>query len=158
MIKQLKELAYKRLRNKHPLVPEYAVPVPKYSDKTANGLTKCIVDWIIFNGGQAERISNMGRYIDERKVVTDTIGYQRTIGSGKYIPGNGTKGTADISSTINGISVKIEIKIGNDRQRKAQKKYQADIERAGGIYFIARNFDEFITFYNKIITHKITLF
>ena len=58
------------------------------------------------------------------------------------------KGTADVSATIQGKSVKIEIKIGKDRQSEEQKKYQQQIIKAGGYYFIATSFDEFIIWYN----------
>lgn len=60
-----------------------------------------------------------------------------------------TVGTADISATIRGRSVKIEVKIGRDRQSEAQKRYQASIEAAGGIYYIARNIDDFMQWYNQ---------
>jgi hypothetical protein len=60
-----------------------------------------------------------------------------------------TVGTADISATIRGRSVKIEVKIGRDRQSDAQKRYQASIEAAGGIYYIARNIDDFMQWYNQ---------
>lgn len=119
------------------------MPKVKYTDKTANGLTKCIVDWINLNGGQAERISNTGRYIDNKKIVTDVLGIRRQIGSGQYIKGTGTNGTADISATINGRSVKIEVKM-KDKQSDAQKRYQESIESAGGQYWIAHDFGEFI--------------
>lgn len=146
-LKSLKELAIKVNKEKYPLTPDFARVTPKYTDKTANGLTKCIVDFLNMSGYQAERISTTGRYIDNKTVVTDSMGFQKTIGSGKWIPGSGTKGSADISATIKGKSVKIEVKIGKDRQSDAQKKYQESIERAGGIYFIARNFDDFFNFY-----------
>jgi hypothetical protein len=68
----------------------------------------------------------------------------------KWIPGSGTKGTADISATIWGKSVKIEAKM-KDRQSEDQKKYQAQIERAGGLYWLVRSFKEFLTLYNQII-------
>ena len=132
-------------------MPKEYIPKPTYSDKTANGLTKCIIHFVKANGYQAERISNTGRYIDNSKVVTDSMGFQKRIGSGQYIKGTGTNGTADISATIKGKSIKLEVKIGKDRQSEAQKKYQADIERAGGIYVIVKDFDEFINFYKKII-------
>ena len=104
-----------------------------YDPKTANGLTKMIVDWINYNGGQAERISTTGRYIVAQK---------------KWIKGSGTKGSADISATIKGRSVKIEVKIGKDRQSVYQKAYQKSIEKAGGIYYIAKDFDSFYEWYN----------
>lgn len=43
--------------------------------------------------------------------------------------------------------MKIEVKHGRDRQSEAQKKYQADIEKAGGVYYVAKTFDEFYRWY-----------
>ena len=73
---------------------------------------------------------------------------QRVIGSIEWIKGTGTNGSADISATIAGKSVKIEVKILKDRQSEAQKQYQADIEKAGGIYYIAKDFTSFVEWYN----------
>jgi len=123
----------------------------KYSDKSANGLTRCITDWLKFNGWQAERISNTGRMKDNRRQYIDSVGFRRQIGSVEWIPGSGTKGTADISATIKGRSVKIEVKIGRDRQSPAQKKYQESVERSGGVYIIARTFEGFLDWYDKFI-------
>jgi hypothetical protein len=89
----------------------------------------------------------MGRVIDNRKTYTNVIGQNVTIGSTQYIPGTSTKGTADISATIKGRSVKIEVKIGKDKQSEAQKQYQSNIERAGGTYIIAKTFSEFMDWY-----------
>jgi len=148
-LKELITLKWEEDCNKTKMPPEY-VPRTKFSDKTANELTKAVITFIKLKGGQAERISNTGRYVDDSKIFTDVIGRTRKIGSGKYIKGSGTNGTADISATINGRSVKIEIKIGADRQSEAQKKYQDDVERAGGIYLIAKTWEGFINEYNKI--------
>jgi hypothetical protein len=150
-IKVLQDLIWQLECIKYPRMPKEYIPKPTYSDKTANGLTKCIIHFVKANGYQAERISNTGRYIDNSKVVTDSMGFQKRIGSGQYIKGTGTNGTADISLTIKGKSIKCEVKIGKDRQSEAQKKYQSDIERAGGIYIIVKDFDEFINFYKKFI-------
>jgi hypothetical protein len=70
---------------------------------------------------------------------------------GKWTPGQGTKGTADISATINGKSVKIEVKYGRDRQSEVQKQYQEKIESAKGIYYIARDFDSFVEWYDTLL-------
>lgn len=160
----LQELYLKDFKEKYPNVPEHCIPMEKFNDTTANGLTKTIIKFIQMIGGQAERISSMGRMIDNRKVSTDVLGRQRTIGTMKYIPGTSTNGTADISATIPikmkngntfGLSVKIEVKIGADRQSEAQKKYQKDVERAGAVYIIAKDFDNFIIdFKNEIINRK----
>jgi predicted transcriptional regulator len=93
----------------------------------------------------------MGRIIDGRKQVTDIIGRTKTIGTAKYIPTTGTKGSSDISATINGKSVKIEVKIGSDRQSKYQIEYQERTEKSGGIYLIAKDFESFYNDYKKII-------
>ena len=146
-IQILKELKLKDSMEKHPNVPEHAIPNPKYSDKTANGLTKCIIDFLMLSGYQAERINTMGRPIDNRKQVTDVLGRVKTIGSMTWGKSTARKGSADISATIKGKSVKIEVKIGKDRQSDFQKEYQKEVEWAGGIYIIAKSFQEFYDWY-----------
>ncbi len=144
-VNKLKELALEDLKKQHHEFPEYAIPIPKYSDKTANGLTKMIIDYIKFNGGQAERISVVSRKV-----------------AGKFVKSTMTKGTADISATIPtlnyadegynkwiGVSVKIEVKIGKDRQSEEQKKYEKQIKNAHGYYFIAKDFNSFYTWYHE---------
>lgn len=148
-LKLLNELAWNKLRANSSM-PDYAIPKPKYTDNSANALTKSIIAWIELNGYQAERINNTGRYVDNKKTVKNIMGQSITIGSGQYIPGTGTKGTSDISATIKGKSIKIEVKYGKDRQSEAQKEYQATIERSGGVYFIAKTFDDFYNFYLTI--------
>ena len=44
----------------------YEMKIIPYKDDTANGLTKCIVDWINFNGGYANRINTQGQVRIER--------------------------------------------------------------------------------------------
>ena len=127
----------------HPSMPAYARTVPRYSDTTANGLTKCVIDYIRLTGGLAERINSTGRYIDNSQVFEDVLGRKRSIGTGQWLPTSGMKGTADISAVIRGRAVKIEIKIGKDRQSEDQKKYQQAVEQAGGIYLTCHSFAEF---------------
>ena len=146
-IKQLESELMKLKRLKYPSIPAECLAPITHTDKTANGLTKAIIAFIQLNGGQSERINTMGRPIDRRKVYTDTVGLTRSIGSVEWIPGTGTKGSADISATIKGKSVKIEVKNGADRQSEAQRKYQQDIEQAGGLYFIAKDFTSFVEWY-----------
>lgn len=121
----------------------------KHRDDTANGLTRCIIDYLHYKGWQAERINTMGIPIDNRKQMTDITGRTRTIGSVQWRPSGSTVGSADISATIGGRSVKIEVKIGKDRQSAAQRQYQAAIEQAGGLYYIARNFTDFVAWYHQ---------
>jgi hypothetical protein len=142
--KLLQKLHFDYMKKKYPSVPDYAIPMDKFSDAKANDLTKTIIKFITYIGGQAERINSMGVYRDNTKTVTDVIGRTRKIGSGKWTPSTMTKGTADISATVLGKSVKIEVKIGKDKQSPAQKEYEESINRAGGKYFLAKDFDTFI--------------
>lgn len=104
----------------------------------SNYLTKKIIEHIRRNCGQAERINNISRKV-----------------KGRYIKSNMERGTADISATIPiivnkklfGLSVKIEVKIGKDRQSVYQKAYQHTIEKTGGVYYIARDLKSFYEWY-----------
>ena len=140
----LHELKVKQWAITHPNYPPNYIPKTMYKDSTANGLTKAICDYINLHGYQAERINTMGVAREKRTTDGKVIGVTWT-------KGTSTAGSADISATIKGRSVKIEVKIGNDRQSEAQKRYQENIERAGGIYYIARNFDDFVDFFNDFV-------
>ena len=141
-VKQLEALANAKARERYPKMP-YLAP-RKYRDDSANGLTKCVIHWLRLNGNQAERTSVTGRYLDRSKVVTDVLGRQRKIGTGKWIRTSGQRGSADISATVNGQAVKVEVKIGRDRQSKYQKAYQQTVEGAGGKYLIIQTFEQFL--------------
>ena len=140
---RLRKMALEEKRRKTPNVPHYALTIPKYEDRTANGLTRCIIDFINLRGMQAERINCEGKVIDTRETYSDVLGNLKTIGSIKRVRTSAQVGTADISATIRGRSVKIEVKKGNDRQSPAQKAYQGQVEAAGGLYVIAKTFQSF---------------
>ena len=148
-LKRLKDIATTRFKEEHPENPFPDSCIHEYKPAKANGLTRCIKDFIEFNGGQAERISVTGRMVDNTKVVSDVMGHRRIVGSVSYQKSSMTRGSADISATINGRSVKIEIKIGKDRQSDAQKKYEQSIERAGGIYLIVHTLADFVNWWDN---------
>jgi hypothetical protein len=129
------------------------------TDTTANGLTACVRDYLKYEGHQVERVSNQGQ-ARVNKVIDGLTGEQignRTQGV-TFTPGQGTKGTADIHSTIPvmigehevGLSVKIEIKM-KDKQSKAQKKYQESIITSKGVYVIVHSMEEFFRFYDNLL-------
>lgn len=147
-VKYIEQLANEAAREKYPnTAPSWLAP-RKFRDDTANSLTKCIITFLTLKGHQAERVNSTGRLIDNRKTYTDVVGIQRTIGRYEWVYGTGTRGTADISATIAGKSVKIEVKVGSDRQSQAQREYQKQVEQAGGIYFIATSFEQFMNWNN----------
>ncbi len=118
----------------------------KHRDDTASGLTRCVIDYLNYRGWQAERTNPMGVPIDRRRQVSDTLSHSRAIGSSVR--------SADISATIAGHSVKIGVKVGRDRQSKAQRIYQQQVEQAGGLYYIAHNFTSFINWYVETFMRK----
>lgn len=148
-IKDLENLAFEAVSAKYPSCP-YPVR-PKHSDATSNSLTKCVIDYIKLKDGHAERINSTGAMRDNRKTTKDVLGNIRTIGSVSWIKSTTQAGTADISATIKGRSIKIEIKCkatGDNKQSEAQKAYQKQIEASGGVYLIVRTFEEFYKWFN----------
>jgi hypothetical protein len=106
--------------------------IPKVN--TANGLTLFICNYINWMGYRATRISTTGRQL-----------------GGKWIYGTTRKGTADISATINGKAIMIEIKVGKDRASEHQLKEQAKERAAGGIYEFISTPEQFFELYNKVL-------
>ena len=133
-IKHLQQIEVAARAAKCPYMPLTYIIATKYTDKTANGLTKCIIEWLRYSNCQGERISNTGRMVAKH-----------------WIPGSGTNGTADISAVIKGRAVKIEVKIGKDRQSDKQIAYQQSIENAGGVYIIAKDFEGFYHWYYEFL-------
>lgn len=64
----------------------------------------------------------------------------------------GVPGQADITGLLipSGKRIEIEVKDAKGRQRETQKKFQAMIEKAGGIYILARSVDDV---YKKLSTY-----
>jgi hypothetical protein len=151
-LQQLAELDYQARYRDKPDYPENARFKRRYTATTANGLTRAIIDWIRLNGFFAERVNVQGRPIDRTRIATNTLGQRQRIGSIDWIPGGGTRGSADIHAVLKaGKAVYIEVKIGRDKMSKDQQQYRDQVTQAGAVYFVARDFDSFIEFYNEQI-------
>lgn len=146
--KLLNDAHFASWKRKHPSLDERYFAPKKWSDKSANGLTKAIIAFLTYNNYQAERVSSMGRFIVDK----------RSHNGGFYIPSTSKNGTADISATIPvvinglkiGLSVKWEVKIKTDRQSQKQKEYQKEVMQSGGYYFTCGSFDEFLEQFNHL--------
>lgn len=137
---------------KHRRYPDNPYPcLDSWKDTKANDLTKSIIGFIKLLGYQAERISSTGRVVNTQREVVTSSGFKHRIGSVQYIKSTSTNGTADISATVKGRSVKIEVKIGRDKQSSDQSDYQRDVESAGGIYYIAKDFQSFYDWFAGLI-------
>ena len=113
----------------------YRMKVAPYRDTTSNELTRSIIDFIVFSGGDAQRIN--------------TTGMMRNIGGKmQWTKSGGRKGSADISAIFQGRHISIEVKIGRDQLSECQLAEKKRIEGAGGLYVVARNFPEFQYWWN----------
>ena len=125
-LRQLHEAAQ---RERYPNVPSHARVKPTYSDKSANELTKAVLAYIRFSGGWATRVNSTGVF-DERRQQWRT--------------GNTVPGTPDIMGTLaDGRFIGVEVKTGSDRQSDQQKAVEKAVKQSGGIYLVARSFQEF---------------
>ena len=118
-------------------------PTRPFTEKGANELTRSIEAFIRYTGNYADRINNTGIYDAKLK---------------KFRKSNTRRGIADVMATKKiehqgryfAITVAIEIKYGNDKLSEYQLRIKDDIERAGGVYLVARTWEQFINDWNKI--------
>jgi len=121
---------------------------PKYPKvDAANGLTTFICNFLHWKGHRATRVNVSGRLVDakEKQASGNVIGVK------KWIPSSTRKGTADISATIKGRSVMIEIKVGRDKPRPDQLSEQIRERNAGGIYEFISTPEQFFELYDFVV-------
>lgn len=133
-------------REKHPSVPDHAIPHRVFEDRTANGLQNAIKTFCEIRGILCERRGNEGRFRQGQTVV-DVIGRTRVM-KGTWLPGQ-NNGQSDLELTIKGIRHCVEVKIGRDVQSDAQKDFEAKVKRAGGVYVIVKCWGDFYNEFKK---------
>jgi hypothetical protein len=143
----LVELDMQHKRATYRSLPDHAIPPSRFEDRTANGLTRCILRYLELKGHWATRINTTGRLL-QGKQYTDVLGHRKQHNS-TWIPGATKRGTADIHSVIHGRHVSFEIKVGRDRMSEHQQRTKESIEASGGTYIEVRTFDEFYKWYNN---------
>jgi len=111
----------------------YVSPVYPQVAKS-NGLTQFIVKFLTWSGHRATRVNVSGRMV-----------------KGKYIPSSTRKGSADISATVRGKSVMIEIKVGKDKPRPEQLREQELERKAGGCYEFISTPEQFLELYDNLV-------
>jgi len=113
---------------------------------TMRSNTTFICNFLSWKGHRATRINVSGRLVDTMEKQPSGV----KIGVKKWIPSSTRKGTADISATIKGRSVMIEIKVGSDKPREHQLLEQIKERKAGGIYEFIKTPEEFFDLYDSI--------
>ena len=147
-LKQLQQLDREARRKAHPTIPDFAMPVARYKDDTANALTRAIIRFLELKGHACWRQSSEGRYRPGES-ITDVLGRIREM-KGQWLPGQ-NNGASDVACVIDGRFCAIEVKVGRDRQRPHQHSYQNRIQESGGLYFIARTFEDFYNWYTQTV-------
>ncbi len=110
-----------------PLAEFLAMQKPKRKNKKPEGnIKKTIMAWL-----QAHNIPAWNNATGAYKMGDSYIRY-------------GAIGSADIMAILppSGRSVHIEVKSATGTQKPAQKRWQAMVERAGGIYILARGIED----------------
>jgi hypothetical protein len=113
--------------------------VPDYQTKTVYGLLECIKNYIDLKGGYASRINSGGVY--DQKLETYRLGTTK-------------RGFSDVQGVYNGLALYVEVKIGKDRQSEHQKDFQKSVTDAGGLYFIAKDFESFVYWWKTVVEKK----
>lgn len=133
-LQHLKQLAVEWELEHSPL-PPHAQVIASYRQNSANAITRCIIDWFKFNHGVAYRISVQGQWDEKHNM---------------WRKGHMRKGLPDIIAIHEGQFWGIEVKFGKDRMSEHQMKIRDEILDAGGVYMVARTFDQFYRDYNAL--------
>lgn len=154
----VRELAVRKMKSKYPNMPEMYYPKIKYGDNSANALTKSIVDFIRLNGGYCDRINNTGVYVEGKNIApgdnNSGLRSKSMLTDGYYRKGTNRKGIADISGVYQGRPLQIEVKHGKDRMSPDQIKVMNEVISAGGLFFIAKDFESFYQWFKQVFNYQ----
>jgi hypothetical protein len=127
---------------------DFGVPFPpKYTDQTTNGLTRCVMDWLKFNGHYCNRLNSQGQARMETIQLANGGSYKKV----SWTRSTTNKGTADIQAIISGkpVSIEIKCKATHDKLRPEQVKEKERIEASGGLYVIITDMQMFLDWYKQ---------
>jgi len=132
----LKQLKHEYLKREAPdfyrLSGGEKMKLKPYNDQTANGLTRCIQEFLKLKGHACLRVNTQGQYDPKLK---------------RFRKGGSTLGSPDLVATIFSKSVFIEVKVNKDQLREHQVNVANKQQKAGGIYYTARDMGSFIEWY-----------
>lgn len=134
-IRELERMSYADDQRRHPSIAREYLARRTFRDDTANALTKAICTYISLRGGFASRVNNGGIYDTKLK---------------RFRHSTSKRGLPDIIATWRGMSLFVEVKAGRDRMSQWQKAVRNDQQQAGGLYYLARNFTDFKTWFDGI--------
>lgn len=110
-----------------------------------NSITQAIVTALNYRGHLAHRNNTTGVYDAKLKLFRKTVNHTAL-------------GVGDVLCVLKGgYWLEIEIKSGRDKQNANQVLRQERVERAGGLYWLVRSFDEFEKLYHRHILSQLKL-
>ncbi|MFD1144549.1 VRR-NUC domain-containing protein [Larkinella insperata] len=124
----LNALADQHKAARHPSFPAKYTPSSKYSDRDANGLTRCIVDYLNLSGHFGTRLASTGTYRADLQ---------------KFVHSQQRAGLPDVFGVVDGRAVFVEVKVGKDRLSDVQKQTIHQLEQAGAWVYVADSFQGF---------------
>lgn len=148
--KQLLQARHEWYQSQYEAARDFGTPLPKpYTDQNTNGLTRCVMDWLKFNGHYCNRLNSQGQARLETIQLANGGSYKKA----SWTRSTSNLGTADVQAIINGKPVAIEIKCHatHDRMRPEQLKEKQRIEAAGGVYIVVRDMKSFVRWYEEAI-------
>ncbi|GAB3931867.1 VRR-NUC domain-containing protein [Larkinella terrae] len=127
-LQNLNALADQRKATKHPSFPAKYTPLSKYNDRDANGLTRCIVDYLNLSGYFSTRLASTGTYRTDLQ---------------RFVSSQQKAGLPDVFGVVEGHAVFVEVKVGKDRLSDVQKQTITQLKQAGAWVYVADNFQGF---------------
>lgn len=132
-LRQLEMLVDAAKAARHPTLPPHARVKAKYSDGSANDLTRAVVDFLTYSGHFATRLQSIGTYREDIK---------------KFVGSQQRRGLPDVFAVVHGRAVFVEVKYGKDRLSDDQKEAIGELERAGAKVYTAKDFQGFFDWFN----------
>lgn len=130
------QLVDQRKAQRSPNYPAKRIPRSKYSDVTANGLKRCIVDYLNLSGHFAIKLTSTGTYRADLQ---------------KFVASQQRSGMPGVLACVNGQFIGVEVKIGTEQLSKEQKETIVGLIRADVSVYVARDFQGFYDWFTALV-------
>lgn len=135
-LQHLASLEMAQKRRTHPNVPDHCRVKSKFNVKDSNSLTHAVKRCLELHECYVTRVQSQGQWNEHL---------------GRFTHSTTKRGTADLHAVINGQHASIEIKWGSDRLSADQKKTAQQVQAAGGIYLIVKDYDTFWAWFGQYV-------
>ncbi|GAB3949544.1 hypothetical protein GCM10028805_25960 [Spirosoma harenae] len=133
-LQHLANLEMAEKRRTHPNVPEYGRVKSKFNVKDANSLTQTVKRCLELHGCYVTRVQSQGQWHEAL---------------GRFTHSTTRRGTADLHAIVEGKHVSIEIKWGKDRLSADQKRTAQQVQAAGGVYLVVKDYETFWAWFGQ---------